>query len=40
MNPKFPQDEEHRHPAPPILERASYNRWLGPEPDPRDLLIT
>lgn len=25
---------------PAILEPKSYNRWLGPEPDPRDLLIT
>jgi putative SOS response-associated peptidase YedK len=25
---------------PAILERAGYNRWLGLEPDPHDLLIT
>jgi putative SOS response-associated peptidase YedK len=25
---------------PAILEPKSYNRWLGPEPDPRDLLMT
>jgi putative SOS response-associated peptidase YedK len=25
---------------PAILEPQSYNRWLGLEPDPRDLLIT
>jgi putative SOS response-associated peptidase YedK len=25
---------------PAILERASYDRWLGREPDPHDLLIT
>jgi len=25
---------------PAILEAASYERWLGPEPGPRDLLIT
>jgi putative SOS response-associated peptidase YedK len=25
---------------PAILEPKTYNRWLGPEPDPRDLLIT
>ena len=25
---------------PAILEPKSYNRWLGPEPDPHDLLIT
>jgi putative SOS response-associated peptidase YedK len=25
---------------PAILEPGSYNRWLGLEPDPRDLLIT
>jgi putative SOS response-associated peptidase YedK len=25
---------------PAILEPKSYDRWLGPEPDPRDLLIT
>ena len=29
------------HPRmPAILEPGCYNRWLGPEPDPRDLLIT
>jgi putative SOS response-associated peptidase YedK len=28
----------HRMPA--ILEPNSYDRWLGPEPDPRDLLIS
>jgi len=28
----------HRMPA--ILEPATYDRWLGPEPDPRELLIT
>ena len=25
---------------PAILEPGSYERWLGPEPDPHDLLIT
>ena len=25
---------------PAILEPKSYDRWLGPEPDPHDLLIT
>jgi putative SOS response-associated peptidase YedK len=25
---------------PAILEPKSYRRWLGPEPDPRDLLVT
>lgn len=25
---------------PAILEPTGYDRWLGPEPDPRDLLIT
>jgi putative SOS response-associated peptidase YedK len=25
---------------PAILERVGYDRWLGLEPDPRDLLIT
>ena len=25
---------------PAILERTSYDRWLGLEPDPHDLLIT
>ena len=28
----------HRMPA--ILEPDSYDRWLGPEPDPRDLMIS
>ena len=25
---------------PAILKPTSYDRWLGPEPDPRDLLVT
>jgi putative SOS response-associated peptidase YedK len=32
--------EQIHNRMPAILEPSSYARWLGPEPDPRDLLIT